>query len=185
MKDFDVKNWCDQVSRARERIIPNSTVLDIVNLFSDACGLDDLSIKRVFEELLDNPAEAKFVFSYCQRRRRELLQEKQRAASNRERWEAKRDCVTPNQWSWFFKLLGLTMQMHQRGMYKTDASPGTTDAVDIDEWNRRGRPKTWSPVIDNLLVGMHKTIDDDNAFENYLHRFYDELKTIKTSHESV
>jgi hypothetical protein len=89
----------------------------------------------------------------------EFKRERAKALLSQKKWKAPPDCVTPEEWESGAAVISEIMAHHRAG--KAKSNPRGIGVSDIKcaegqfvtEWDRLGRPATWSPLLDWWLSG--------------------------------
>jgi hypothetical protein len=106
-----------------------------------------------------------------------IYREKKTHAENKhlwkENWVSKEDCTTPQEWEYFWKILGEILTWHELHLVETNEF-GATTPIPIEVYKKAGNPQSWSPVVDHLLSGYYSAMIG-NLLGDYLERYYAQL----------
>lgn len=98
-------------------------------------------------------------------------------------WKAQELCTSPDDFELFFKIIALIMKLHADDVVKRNDDPDRSMGPDLETWHKMGCKKTWSPLVDNFLMGYITVYKNDKACTKFMRDFYTFLVQIKIRKE--
>jgi len=146
-------DYTDRIGAARGKEIPALTCKQIYKLFDEINNPKEIErIIKLIEEYENVPSN---IYGLVKRIWNERRYSNEKSANLSDEWRNAPDCTSPEEWRAFWPVIAEIYTWHMLGLQKYNHD-GVTIGLDVMEWHRLGRPKSWSPMIDHFLDLYYK-----------------------------
>lgn len=180
MKPGDYDSLINDLALARNRDFTDKQVTAIKETLSSIAWVEAV---KIVKDLTRLPSLPQNIYGAILSRVEEFEYSKKKKLEFNEKWTADKDCMTANEFMWLFKIITEAQIWYHEGLVEKNPN-GCTESMTVEQWIARGRPLTWSPVIDHLLKGSevaYKATIGGNpkALEIFWAEFYSTLVTTR------
>jgi hypothetical protein len=171
----------EELAAAQGRDIQERTAVKIVDALATVDWKETNAIVRSISRAPNPPRN---IYGAVLDAVEEVGREKAQALEHRQTWAVKdSERLTPGEWQWNQLVLEEIMVWHDMKLATRNVE--YCEPMDIDEWIKAGRPKTWSTILDHYLTGSEpaykRTIGGDAlALEKFAEAYYKMLVSERT-----
>lgn len=146
-------HFLDRIAAARGKDIPQVTIKGIYRLFDQMQDRDIEHITRLIEKYENVPSNLYGLVDRLWSERKYWLDQQ---TMNADDWKADPDNASGAEFSAFMAVMTEILAWHEEKLVERNPE-GVTVAMSIVDWKKAGCPKTWSPILDNFLIGYLNT----------------------------
>lgn len=143
----------ERLGATRGKEIPQVTIKGIYRLFDEMEAKDIEYIVRLVEKYENVPSNLYGLVDRLWSERKYWKEQKLNATDD---WKADPDNASGAEFSAFMAVMTEILVWHEEKLVERNPE-GVTVAMSIVDWKKAGCPKTWSPILDDFLIGYLNT----------------------------